>query len=399
MAYTNASARPTSFTLHYNSIKSLTSPEEKANGVQTWFANVSAREVVKLGTQDNLRTYIAEHKESKRGKVHKEIENTIIEQPDRFINRNSGVTITCTACTIEDSKREAHLKNASIVNGAQTQGELKRFFSKLENDDDADFSVRAEIIMEPQHEQIVEVAIARNTATPVKEVSQAGARGYLDDLADAIAKELKNEKLQMSETDSEGLSAQAVLQWCRALMPAELEAAEVKAHNMPYKQAGKCLKDFGEWARDRKADAGAQRRYDFTIQIAVAAIKEYRYWEIHSAWNGHHLHEKSKSSTGGPAPKGGRPVRRGPDGKINWVAPGLLFPIMSALSAFVVEKDGKWVIDKPSLFDPAQMIDRAVKQYRALDRQVAYMGRSEAAYDALSIYTDTIASVTKSAAS
>jgi hypothetical protein len=69
---------------------------------------------------------------------------------------------------------------------------------------------------------------------------------------------------------------------------------------------------------------------------------------------------------------------------------------MSALSVFVVRRDGSWAIEKPSLFDPAQMIDRAVKQYRALDRQVAYMGRSEAAYDALSIYTDTIASVIKS---
>jgi hypothetical protein len=179
-------------------------------------------------------------------------------------------------------------------------------------------------------------------------------------------------------------------------MPAHLEPSGTKVHNMPYKQAGKCLKDFGEWAQVRKTDPEAKKRYDFTVQIAVAAIKEYRYWEGHPSWNGHHLHEKSKSPTGGNAPKGGRPVRRGPDGKINWVAPGLLFPIMSALSAFIVEKGGQWTIEKPSLFDPAQMIDRAVKQYRALDRQVAYMGRSEAAYDALSIYTDTIASVIKS---
>lgn len=400
MAYGNPSAGKPTFVLHYNSIKSLTSPEEKANGVQTWFANVSAREVIKLGTQDNLRTYIAEHKESKRGKVHREIENTIIEQPDRFINRNSGVTITCTACTVDDSKRQAHLTNASIINGAQTQGELKRFFSKLEDDDDTDFSVRAEIIMEPQHEQIVEVAIARNTATPVKEVSQAGARGYLDDLRHEIEKGLPGETLQMNETDYKGLSAQAVLQWCRTLMPAHLEPSGVKMHNMPYKQAGKCLKDFGEWAdaHERNTDADAKKRYEFTVQIAVEAIKEYRFWESHPAWNGHRLHEKSKGSGGASAPKGGRPVRRGPDGKINWVAPGLLFPIMSALSAFVVQKQGKWTIEKPSLFDAAQMIDRAVKQYRALDRQVAYMGRSEAAYDALSIYTDTIASVVRSSA-
>src|SRR5690606_12280574 len=113
----------------------------------------------------------------------------------------------------------------------------------------------------------VEVAIARNTATPVKEVSQAGARGYLDDLCEAIEKGLQGETLQMSETDSQGLSAQAVLQWCRTLMPGELEPSGTKAHNMPYKQAGKCLKDFGEWAHQRKTDAEAKKRYDFTVQI------------------------------------------------------------------------------------------------------------------------------------
>lgn len=398
MAYDAPSSGVATFTLHYNAIKSLTSPEEKANGVQTWFANVSAREVTKLGTQDNLRTYIAEHKDSKRNSVHKEIESTILEQPDRFINRNSGVTITCTDCTIDDSKRMARLTNASIINGAQTQGELKRYFASLEEDDESDFPVRAEIIMEPQHEQIVEVAIARNTATSVKSVSQAGARGYLDDLREAIEAGLPGETLQMNETDTEGLSAQAVLQWCRTLMPADLEPSGAKAHNMPYKQAGKCLKDFGEWAQTRKTEPDANRRYEFTVQIAVAAIKEYRDWESHPAWNGHRLHEKSRGTNGGSAPKGGRPVRRGHDGKISWVAPGLLFPIMSAISAFVVQKNGKWTIEKPSLFDPAQMIERAVKQYRALDRQVAYMGRSEAAYDALSIYTDTIASVIKSTA-
>jgi hypothetical protein len=396
MAYDPASSDKTICALHYHTIKNLTSPEEKVNSVQTWFGNVSAREVTKLSTQDNLRTYIAEHKESKRNSVHKEIEATVLEQPDRFVNRNSGVTITCTDCNIDDSKRIARLTNASIINGAQTQGELKRYFASLEDDDESDFPVRAEIIMEPQREQIVEIAIARNTATSVKSVSQAGARGYLDDLRKAIEAGLPGESLQMNETDTKGLSAQAVLQWCRTLMPADLEPSGAKIQNMPYKQAGKCLKDFGEWAQNRKADPEAKQLYDFTVQIAVSAIKEYRYWESHPAWNGHRLHEKSKSSDGGGAPKGGRPVRRGPDGKIIWVAPGLLFPILSALSAFVVQKGGKWTIEKPSLFDPANMIDRAVKQYRALDRQVAYMGRSEAAYDALSIYTETIASVMKS---
>src|SRR5690606_13447094 len=95
-------------------------------------------------------------------------------------------------------------------------------------------------------------------------------------------------------------------------------------------------------------------------------------------------------------PHGGRPVRRDKTTrKVNWVAPGILFPIMSALSAFVKEKDGRWVLDKPSLFKEEELIRRAVQQFRSdtVNREVALMGRSEQAYDALSIYTETIAEV------
>ena len=115
--------------LPYSVIRNLTSSAEKANGVQTWFANVNAKDILDVGTQDNLRSYIAEHSASKRNSVHKQIENTIQELPDRFINRNSGITITCTECEVDDNKKIARLKNASIINGAQTQGELKRYFA------------------------------------------------------------------------------------------------------------------------------------------------------------------------------------------------------------------------------------------------------------------------------
>src|SRR3954462_12878941 len=96
--------------LPYNLIRNLTSPDEKANGVQTWFANVNARDILKIGTEDNLRSYIAEHLPSKRNSVHKQIENPIQELPDRFINRNAGVTITCTSCEIDDAQKIARLE-------------------------------------------------------------------------------------------------------------------------------------------------------------------------------------------------------------------------------------------------------------------------------------------------
>ncbi|MBI4920251.1 MAG: AIPR family protein [Devosia nanyangense] len=383
--------------LPYSVIRNLTSPDEKANGVQTWFANINARDVIGISTQDNLRTYIAEHSPAKRNPVHRQIENTIRELPDRFINRNSGVTITCTDCEVDDTKKVARLVNASIINGAQTQGELKRYFES-DGGEAADFMVRAEIVMEPLHDQIVEIAIARNTATAVKSVSQAGARGYLTELKASIERGLPGETIQMNETDAVGpnvLNTQSVLQMARLLMPETLANG---ARNLPYKQGGKCLADFASWASAKDKDPEARKLYDFTVAMAPVAVREYRRWESHDAWNGHRLHEYGKSSD---KPHGGRPVRRDRlTGKVVWVAPGLLFPIISALSAFVAQRDGKWALEVPkSHFKEDELIRFAVQQFRSdsIHREVALMGRSESAYDALGIYTDTIASVLKQA--
>ena len=381
--------------LKYDVIRNLTSPAEKDNGVQTWIANISAREILGIGTTDNLRSYIAEHSPTKRNAVHKQIANTIAEMPDRFINRNSGITITCTSCTVDDNKKTVTLTGASIINGAQTQGELKRYFGGLDEDDTTDFLLRAELIMDPSHESIVEIAIARNTATSVKSVSQASARGYLTALKQSIEAGLPGETLQMNETDTEGLSTQSVLQYARLLMPERLLDGLSPAKNFAYKQGGKCLTDFSNWARDRASDERAAKLHDFVVDIGPVAVKEYRRWETHDGWNGHRLHERGKFSD---KPEGGRPVRRDrKTGKVNWVAPGILFPIMSALSAFVVLKGARWKLEPPSLFKDAELIRRAVQQFRALEREVTVMGRSEAAYDALSIYTETIASVLASA--
>ena len=378
--------------LHYDVIRNVTSPAEKSNGVQTMFANLRAREILKIGTADNLRSYIAEHSATKRNAIHRQIAKTIEDLPDRFINRNSGLTVTCRNCVVDDNKKIATLTGASIINGAQTQGEIKRYFASLDKDDPRDFLVRAELIMDPSHESIVEIAIARNSATSVKSVSQMSARGYLTALKDSIETGLPGETIQMSETEIEGLNTQSVLQYARLLMPQDLLLeGSSPARNFAYKQGGKCLADFSEWARTRKTDERAARMHDFVIDIAPIAVQEYRRWEVHDGWNGHRLHEKGKYSD---RPDGGRPVRRDrATGKVNWVAPGILFPVMSALSAFVVQKGETWTLTLPTIFKEDELIRRAVQQFRALGREVALMGRSEAAYDALSIYTDTLATV------
>src|SRR5439155_813963 len=102
--------------------------------------------------------------------------------------------------------------------------------------------------------------------------------------------------------------------------------------------------------------------------------------------NGHRVFEETK--------KGGRACRRDKTGKIVWVSPGLVFPLLGAMSEFVQEvSPGEWVISKPRLFKPSEMIARAVAQFRSVDSDPMLMGRSAGVYDALRIYPGTIVEV------
>jgi len=50
---------------------------------------------------------------------------------------------------------------------------------------------------------------------------------------------------------------------------------------------------------------------------------------------------------------GGRVCRRDKrSGKIVWVSPGLVFPIVGAMCEFVQNEEGPWVISKSSLSSP-----------------------------------------------
>lgn len=397
MSTTSDDVRGRETRISYQLIRNVTSPEEKDNGVQTYVANIPATELKKLGTEDNLRTYIPEHSAKRRNAVHKAIERTIVEEPSRFINRNSGVTIACSKAVVNDSANTIVMVGASIINGAQTQGEILRFLSELDEDDEyPKFNVRAEIIVDPEHSSIVETAIARNTATRVQDISQAGARGHLNDLRDVMKAEL-GLGIRMSETDTDVVETMQVLQYARLLMPSDVSGNHSSAELLrPYKNRAQCLEDFSEWwhAKDKASTpeerASAQRKYDFVIQMAPVAWREYTYWESHSGWNNKYIWEQTQ--------KGGRVVRRDKKNKIVWVSPGIVFPVMKAMSAFVrQDSDGRWVLDKPSLFKPDDMIRRAVAQFRAHDSNPMDMGRSESGYEALLTYPETIVEVMKSA--
>jgi hypothetical protein len=135
-----------------------------------------------------------------------------------------------------------------------------------------------------------------------------------------------------------------LLQYSRLLMPFFVSKNDSAAEKLrPYKMAEQCLTDFSNWHERRASDPQAADLYAFTVQMAPYAYDEYLYWERHEAWNGFRIWEETKK---------GRACRRDPkSGKVVWVSPGLIFPLMGAISEFVVQKDGLWQIDKPKPFD------------------------------------------------
>jgi hypothetical protein len=393
-------ARGTSITqIRYHSIRNVTSNNEKNNDVQTFIANVPADQVLGVGTEANLRSYIAEHSDRKRNGVHRAIESTIKREPDRFINRNSGMTIACSEAEIDDNKKVAKLTGASLINGAQTQGEIRRFFTEMKDPDtgeipeDLIFDVRVEINVDPDPASITETAIARNSATAVKSISQAGARGHLLDLQAAIETARPGQKIRTEETQVDVIETHQLLQYARLLMPRSVSGNDSASELLrPYKNKAQCLADFSAWFMAKKdADLEAERKeaerkYQFTVQIAPIALDEYEYWLSHDSWNGQRIWKETK--------KGGRAARRDSNNRIDWIAPGIMFPLIGALSAFVVEhKPGKWKLEKPRIFKPAELVQRTVTQFRAHNSDPMWMGRSAAAYEALRTYTETIVAV------
>jgi hypothetical protein len=394
MPSSNGSHTPSSVQLSYQLLRNTTSPDEVRTGVKSFVANLSAFEILKLDTKENLRAYLAEYDPKKRNRVHDAIQNTIQTEPERFITRNSGFVIAATEIEVDDNKKTILLTEPSIINGAQSQGEIRRWIHETFGDegtktgDEPPFFVRAEIVVDPDAGEVVETAIARNTATPVKQISQAGARGHLDELEQSISKVRPDIKIRKSETDLNAYDTRKILQYARLLMPVGVSQNDSAAEKLrAYKNPEQCLTEFSQWYEDRDKDPVARQKYEFTVQIAPYAITEYEYWEKHDGWNGHRIWDETK--------KGGRACRRDRSTKkICWVSPGLIFPILGAMSEFVQEKSAaKWVISKPSIFKPTEMIAKTVAQFRAASSDPMQMGRSAAAYDALRIYPSTLVEV------
>ena len=380
--------------LSYQLLRNTTSPDEKLIGVQSFVANLPAFEILKLDTKGNLRSYLAEYDPRKRNRVHDAINETIESEPERFIVRNSGFVIAAADVRVDDNAKVVTLIDSSLINGAQSQGEIRRFYEQIKDSDSPEdleevpFYVRAFIIADPDPSEVVETAIARNIATPVKSITEAGARGQLEELEQSIISIIPDARIRKKESDVDVIDTRRVLQLCRLLMPTSVSGNPTAAEKLrAYKNPEQCLTDFCAWFLNKDRNANDKQKYEFTVQIAPYALLEYQKWERHPDWNGHKIWAETK--------KGGRAVRRDKKTKkIVWVSPAILFPLMGAISEFCTkDRKGRWRIQKPNRFKEDEMVRRAVNQFRAHNSDPILMGRSEAAYDALRIYPQTLVEV------
>src|SRR4051794_17468758 len=91
--------------LSYRKIRDVSTPDEEENGATTHVAVIPAFEILTVGTEGNLRSYIPAHPGKKRSPVHKAIGKTIRNRPDRFAQYNSGFLIGASKIEIDDQKK------------------------------------------------------------------------------------------------------------------------------------------------------------------------------------------------------------------------------------------------------------------------------------------------------
>lgn len=370
--------------LSYLKIRDVTTKDEEANGASTYVAVLPAAEILKIGTDGNLRSYIPAHEGKKRNLVHKAIAKTIRENAERFSQMNSGFLIGASKITIDDQKKIATLRHASVNNGAQSQGEIRRYFDACEKLGEApnEFAIRCELSIEPDAATRTSIAVARNTATKIEGISIAGKHGYFEDLATSFAKAHPHLELARSETDVEDkfVDTRLLLQILWAMMPDELlpdHRRSMEARMRAYKNAAYCLQDFMDIYDARKTDQGDSARYRYFIDMAGSGWHEYERWRRHDLWNDKRLLERLRQAV------------RGDDGIIKEISDGIVFPILSALSRFVKQSSaGRWRVVYPKVFHDEDMLIAARRQLKQCDGRPMLMGRSGAAYEALMTLTE-----------
>jgi len=370
----------------YLSCRNISAPEDDANDRKVYSGHAPATSVLDLDDNHNVREYLVDAAgKQKRSPtlVHQAIRKTLRDLPDQFSILNGGMVIVAEAAVIDDKLKVMTLTNPSIINGSQTQGELKRYFAA---DEEAVVpSIKFEIIVTTDADLVAEISIARNFQNDVKPISIAGRRGQLDDLEQAVRRHFPKEHLRMSETDltadGQYLDTEKIIQVAFALLPESMlkkidKNIDPSSKVFTYSQKTRCLKLF-----QTLVEHGPEDVYQCFLDLSGEAWKLYTTWKSHQGFRGTGIRSITRDS-----------------GEIVEVPDGIIFPILASHSAFVKQPaNGKaWTISKPTALTDGELIGIAKQAYMEIaGHNPQTMGKSKACYTTLAQITSIYAKLLK----
>jgi len=371
----NASASVDEYQFRYHTCRNISAPEDNDQGRKIYLGHAPASSVLDLEDNENVREYLVDAKGKQKRTptlVHQAIRKTLDDQADQFSILNGGMVVVARRAMVDDKAKVIHLNNPSIINGSQTQGELKRYFEKFGGKPDTIPSIKYELIITEDSDLIAEISIARNFQNDVRAISIAGRRGQLDELELAVQRSFPEARLRKSETDlttdGEFLDTEKIIQVIFALMPESMMAkldAKADASNkvFTYSQKTRCLRLFQRLVEDGPTDV-----YKCSLDLAPIAWRLYQEWKSHQGFRGTRI----------------RSIQR-EDGAIMEVPDGVIFPILAAHSAFARQNSLEvWGVIKPKAFSDDELIEAAKQVYMEIaDHNPQSMGKSKACYSTL----------------
>lgn len=365
------------YRLPFENCRNITSSHDQNAGRKILVGQAPAFSVLQLEDNENVREYLVDAQgKQKRSPtlVHQAIRKTLENDAERFNVLNGGMVLVASAAEIDEKNKQLILTNASIINGSQTQGELRRFYDRYNNAPDVEPTLKFEIIVTEDADLIAEVSIARNFQNDVKPVSIAGRLGQLDELEKALQTVEPKAQLRKRESDltadGQYIDTEKLIQVTFALLPEEVlerVAPKVEASNkvFSYSQKTRCLRLFQTLVEDGPEDA-----YQAFLQIAPQAWKLYNGWKAHQGFKGTRIRSIARE-----------------DGKIIDVPDGVIFPIVAAHAPFMVY-NGRWQLSIPKAFTDNDMIESAKQAYMDIaEHNPQTMGKSKACYSTLSRMT------------
>ena len=362
------------FQFPFHCCRNISGPEDHRYNRKVLVGQAPASSFLNLEDDENVREYLVDAQGKQKRTptlVHQAIRKTLRNIPENFSILNSGICIVARGDEMDEAKKVLYLDRPSIINGSQTQGELRRY---LEQNPEFIPHVKFEIIVTEDQDLVAEVAISRNFQNDVRAISIAGRRGQLDEIETALKETIPDAKLRKSESDlsEDYIDSEKLIQALLAVTPDSLwgktpEGPTLKSKTFTYSQKTRCLKLFQK-IEEEKNSPGYGDLYHFFLDMVGSAWQLYLKWKKHQEFRGTRL----------------RSIQRSEDGGIIEVPDGMVFPIISAYSAFCSRKKNRWQFSIPPAFDERRLIRAAAADYMEVaDSNPQTMGKKPACYTRL----------------